>query len=268
MSDIKKTWRTAISDYDEGSIQIGGYRVRDLMRNLDFGGAIFVLCQQRLPTPAQAKLVNAVLISVIDHGIVAPSAISRIIAASGVPLQACAAAGILSIGDVHGGAGEQVARRLTEQVLSAKEKGFSMADKAREIVTIARSKKERIEGYGHPLHPVSDERVETLVTLARELDLVGPHLELALAIADEIKQQSGRTIPLNVDGAMAGVLMDLGFDWRITRMFVFVPRAAGISAHAVEETVRERGWRVIAKHDDIDYDGPAVRDWENAPPAG
>jgi citrate synthase len=261
MTETKKPWRTAVSTYDEGSIAIGGYRVKDLMRNLDFGGALFVLYQQRVPSAGEAKLLNAMMISVLDHGIVAPSAIARIIAASGVPLQACAAAGILSIGDVHGGAGEQVAKRLTEQVAAAKVAGKSIADHATDIVTAARAKKERIEGYGHPLHPEVDERVDTMVEMARELGLVGPHLELALAIGDEIHRQSGRKIPLNVDGAMAGILMDLGFDWRLTRLFVFVPRAAGISAHAVEEVVRERGWRVIAKHGDVDYDGPPVREY-------
>lgn len=261
MSETKKPWRTAISNYDEGTITIGGYRVKDMMRHLDFGGAMFVLCQQRVPSAAEAKLLNALMISVVDHGIVAPSAIARIIAASGVPLQACAAAGILSIGDVHGGAGEQLAKRLLDQVAAARAAGKSIAEHARDIVTDARTRKERIEGYGHPLHPESDERVDTMVAMARELDLIGPHLQMALAIADEIHRQSGRKIPLNVDGAMAGILMDLGFDWRLTRLFVFVPRAAGISAHAVEEVERERGWRVIAKHSDIDYDGPTAREF-------
>ena len=96
MSEKKKPWRTAISNYDEGTITIGGYRVKDMMRHLDFGGAMFVLCQQRVPSAAEAKLLNALMISVLDHGIVAPSAIARIIAASGVPLQACAAAGTSS----------------------------------------------------------------------------------------------------------------------------------------------------------------------------
>lgn len=259
----RKAWRTAISNYDEETIQIGGYRVRDLMRNLDFGGMLFVLYQQRVPSPAEARLLNAVLISVIDHGIVAPSVVSRIVAASGVPLQACVAAGILTIGDIHGGAGEQVARRLTEWVAAATESGTALADHARDIVAAARAKKERIEGYGHPLHPKGDERVDTMVALARELGLVGRHLELALVIADEIQKQSGRSIPLNVDGGMAAILMDLGFDWRLVRVFVFVPRAAGIAGHAVEEIVRERGWRVVAKRDDIEYDGPPIRDFPN-----
>lgn len=257
----QKTWRTAISNFDEESIVIGGYRMRDLMRELDFGGMMFVLYQQRLPSPQEAKLLNALMISVVDHGIVAPSAVSRIVAASGVPLQACVAAGILTIGDVHGGAGEQVARRTQEWVREAQAAGIGMAEKAALVVADARERKARIEGYGHPLHPSSDERVDTMVNLARELELVGPHLDLALAIETEIEARSSRRIPLNVDGAMAAVLMDLGFDWRLTRLFVFVPRAAGISAHAVEEIVRERGWRVVAKHDEIDYDGPPVREF-------
>lgn len=254
-------WRTAISGYDRTHVQIGGFRIGELMRNLDFGGALFVLFQQRIPTPAEARLVNAVLVSVLDHGIVVPSVVARMVAASGVPLQACAAAGILTIGDTHGGAGEQVARHLGEQVRAARDAGRTLAEHAREIVADARSRKRRIEGFGHPLHPEGDERVDTMVALAHELKLVGPHLELALAIALEIERQSGRSVPLNIDGAMAAVLMDLGFDWRVARVFVFVPRAAGISAHAIEEVVRERGWRIAARPDEIEYDGPAVREF-------
>lgn len=257
----QKAWRTAISNFDDDTITIGGYRVRDLMKNLDFGGTLFVLYQQRIPSQQESRLLNALMISVVDHGIVAPSAVSRIVAASGVPLQACVAAGILTIGDVHGGAGEQVARRMREWVSEARQAGAALSDKAAEIVAGAKARKEIIEGYGHPLHPAGDERVDTMVEMAREMDLVGPHLELALAIEEQIQARAGRRIPLNVDGAMAAILMDLGFDWRLTRLFVFVPRAAGIAGHAVEETVRERGWRVVATHDDVDYDGPAPREF-------
>ena len=255
----QKTWRTAIASHDKESIHIAGYRVSDMMRHLDFGAALFVLYQQRVPSAAEAKLANALLVSVIDHGIVVPSVIARMVAASGVPIQACAAAGILTIGDVHGGAGEQVGRRLAEDVARAKAEGTPAREYARRMVAEARRRKERIEGYGHPLHPVSDERVETIVEMARELGVFGAHLELAVAVADEIHAQSGKRIPLNIDGAMAGALLDLGFDWRLARVFVFVPRAAGISAHAVEEVTRERGWRIAARDEEIDYDGPPPR---------
>ncbi len=256
-----RTWRTAISDADAESVRIAGYSVADMMGKLDFAGALFVLFQQRVPTGAQARLLNAVLIAPIDHGLVVPSAISRMVAASGVPLQASVAAGILSFGDVHGGAGEQASRHLQELVEDARQRGISNAERARELVAAARRDKQRIEGFGHPLHPQRDTRVEAMVALAQQLALVGPHLEMSLAIEREMEAQSGRRIPLNIDGAMAGILMDLGFDWRLARVFVFLPRAAGISAHAVEETVREKGWRVAAKPEDVWYDGPAPRDF-------
>ena len=255
----QKRWRTALSNFKAEPETIAGYRLTDIMQNLDFGGSLFVLYQQRIPSPKESRLLNAVLVSVLDHSIVAPSVMSRVVAASGVPLQACVAAGILTIGDVHGGAGQEVARKLGEWVKEAKAAGISMDEKARAIVAEARKTKTLIEGFGHPLHPVSDLRVDTLGAMARELGLVGPHLELMLGIEAAIEQASRKRIPLNIDGVISGILCDLGFDWRLARAFVFVPRAAGIAAHAVEEVVRERGWRVVATADEIEYDGPELR---------
>ena len=71
--------------------------------------------------------------------------------------------------------------------------------------------------------------------------------------------KSRKRIPLNIDGVISGILCDLGLDWRLARAFVFVPRAADIAARAVEEVVREHGWRVVATADEIEYDGPAPR---------
>ncbi len=257
----KKLWRTSISSSDQENVYIAGYKVSDMMRNLDFAAGLFVLYQQRIPSAEESKLLNAVLIAPVDHGIVVPSAISRMIAASGVPLQASVAAGITSFGDVHGGAGEQTAKNLQDSVAAAASQGISIAEYARLVVENARANKERIEGYGHPLHPGRDARVDAMVGMAKELGLLGAHLELSLAIESEIERQSGHRIPLNIDGAMAGILMDLGFDWRLTRVFVFLPRAAGIAAHAVEEVVREKGWRIAARPDDVEYDGPPKREF-------
>ena len=87
----KNPWRTAISRFSSESVEIAGYKHEELMRKVDFAGSLFVLYQQRMPRPAEAKLLNAMLISVVDHSIVASSAVTRIVAASGVPLQASVA---------------------------------------------------------------------------------------------------------------------------------------------------------------------------------
>ena len=258
-----KTWRTALSRFSDESVEIAGYRHQDLMRAVDFAGMLFVLYQQRLPEPAEAQLLNAVLVSVIDHSIVASSAVTRIVAASGVPLQASVAAGILTIGDIHGGAGQELSRRLEEWVGEAERQKVAIADKARQVVQALRQKRERLEGYGHPLHPAGDARVDTLIAMANELGLVGPHLQIALAISKEIEAATGKALPLNIDGVIAAIASDLGFDWRLARAFIFVPRAAGLAAHAIEEATRERGWRKIADPGDIEYDGPASREIGN-----
>ena len=255
----KKPWRTAISRFSAQSVEIAGYKHEDLIRTLDFAGMLFVLYQQRLPKPAEAKLLNAMLISAIDHSIVASSAVSRIVAASGVPLQASVAAGMLTIGDIHGGAGQELSRRLEEWVGEAGRDSTSLREKAGQIVQALRLAGERLEGYGHPLHPKGDARVDTLISMARELDLMGPHLQIALDISDAIQAASGKSLPLNIDGVIAALASDLGFNWRLGRAFIFVPRAAGLAAHAMEEATRERGWRKIASPEDIEYDGPAPR---------
>ena len=255
----KKPWRTAISRFSSESVEIAGYKHEELMRKVDFAGSLFVLYQQRMPLPAEAKLLNAMLISVVDHSIVASSAVTRIVAASGVPLQASVAAGILTIGDIHGGAGQELSRRLEEWVGEAHRDKVSLGEKATQIVQALRQAGERLEGYGHPLHPKSDARVDTLVAMARELALMGPHLQIALDISEAIQVASGKALPLNIDGVIAALASDLGFNWRLGRAFIFVPRAAGLAAHAMEEATREKGWRKIASPEDIDYDGPGPR---------
>lgn len=255
----KKPWRTAISRFSSESVEIAGYKHEELMRKVDFAGSLFVLYQQRMPRPAEAKLLNAMLISVVDHSIVASSAVTRIVAASGVPLQASVAAGILTIGDIHGGAGQELSRRLEEWVREAQRDKVSLREKATQIVQALRQAGERLEGYGHPLHPKGDARVDTLVAMTRELKLVGPHLQIALDISEAIQVASGKALPLNIDGVIAALASDLGFNWRLGRAFIFVPRAAGLAAHAMEEATREKGWRKIASPEDIDYDGPGPR---------
>ncbi len=257
----EQRWRTAIGYPTDRGVVVRGYRIEDLMEHLDFAGMLFVLFQGRRPTAEEAKLVNAILISVADHSIVATSAVTRITAASGVPIQACVAAGITTIGDVHGGAGQEFARQLGEWVEEAGREGVSIDQKARAIVEARAAAKQRIDGYGHPLHREGDVRVEVLCSLADRLKLAGSHLQLARALEREIERRAGKRIPMNIDGAISAVVMDLGFDWRLTRAFIFVPRAAGLAAHANEEATRERGWRKVASSEEILYDGAPLRAW-------
>src|SRR5215472_12019734 len=100
-------WRTAIATSDETHIWIRGYDVTALMAHSGFTDTIFLLHQGRLPNSGERRLLDAILVAVADHGSGAPSCATARLAASGnrQSLSAAIAAGILAIGDEHGGAG-------------------------------------------------------------------------------------------------------------------------------------------------------------------
>ena len=92
-----------------------------------------------------------------------------------------------------------------------------------------------------------------LVATAEEWNLAGPHLQLAQSIAAELKQ------PLNIDGAIAGILSDMEIPWQYGKALFIIPRVVGLAAHSVEEMMRERPFRAVDMKD-VTYDGPGERD--------
>ena len=63
---------------------------------------------------------------------------------------------------------------------------------------------------------------------------------------------------INVDGAIAGVVSDMGFDYRLGKGFFIIGRVVGLVAHIFEEIVREKPFRRIAE-EEIEYDGTPHR---------
>ena len=238
-------WKTALSSVEKNKIMIRGYRVEDLMENCTFGDMVYLTFRGELPSGHEGRLIEMMLVSSTDHSVLAPSIdATRFVASGGVPLQAAVAAGVLALGEHHGGAIEQCAKVLQESVASK----VAAAD----IVRNFRERKQRFPGVGHPLHS-RDPRPVVLASAARRWNLAGAHLELIEAIAEEIK------LPMNIDGGIAGIMSDIGIDWRYGKTFFILARTLGLAAHAVEETTRERPFRSIDLKD-VAYDGPAERD--------
>jgi citrate synthase len=252
----REIWRTAIASADGDTINVRGFDLRDLMRDLDFVSAAFLVYQGRLPTPQQRDMLNAMLVSAIDHGISPSATVARFIAGAGSPIQASVAGALLTYGDIHAGAGEEMCQLLERGVAAmAPDEGPERV--AEEIIAEYRTSKRPLPGYGHPQHPAGDPRVPVLIDKARQLSVDGPHLALALAMEDALARRVGRRIPMNIDGVLSGLQCDMGFGWRYSRPLAMMSRIVGLSAHAIEESVRERGWRQLAP-EDIVYDGPAL----------
>ena len=241
----KPFWNTSLSAVEKNKILIRGYRVQDLMERCSFGDVIYLTFKGELPAGNEGKLIEMIMVSSTDHSFLAPSIdATRFVASGGVPLQAAVAAGVISLGDHHGGAIEQCAQMLQESVPQGKS--------GSELVAGYRARKQRIPGFGHPWHD-RDPRTRTLIAKAKEWKLAGPHLQLVESIGSELK------LPPNIDGVISGIISDLGIAWQYGRAFFIVPRVVGLAAHAVEEMTRERPFRALDLND-IAYDGPPERD--------
>ena len=238
-------WKTSLSAVEPNKILIRGYRVQDLMANCSFGDLIYLTFKGELPAGNEGRMIEMIVVSSTDHSFLAPSIdATRFVASGGVPLQAAVAAGILALGDHHGGAIEQCSLLLQDSVKSA--------TAASDIVNSFRMRKQRVPGFGHPWHD-RDPRTLTLSAKAKEWQIAGAHLALAESISAELK------LPANIDGVISGIISDMGISWRYGRALFIIPRVVGLAAHAVEETTRERPFRVI-NIQDVAYDGPPERD--------
>src|SRR5438128_12527789 len=148
------TWRTAIVDAGPNHIRVRGHDVLDLMQQTTFTDVIFLLHHDRLPSPAERRLMDAVLIGVADHGAGSPSCAAARLAASGNRQSPAAAiaAGVLTIGDEHGGAGSGCMELIAAGLTRARGESASFADVARRMVDEAKSAGTRLPGFGHRVH--------------------------------------------------------------------------------------------------------------------
>ncbi len=257
-------WETAIchnikgEGHDESIVR--GHRLSELIGKITFAEMMFLLLQGNLPTAAQGRVLDALLVASAEHGINPVTIVSRAFASYGTSIQTAVGAGISAFGDRMGGLGEQLAQLLVEtvgplaQARSLDDDGLAAA--ARRIVEEARNAGGRIPGYGIPLH-AADPRPPRVLDVARQEGTLGPYCRLGELVEGELaKARGGRAVAMNLDGVSAVVALDLGFDWRTTRMFLLTPRSVSMGAHFLEEQSQDTTWRHV-RHDQIAYTGPA-----------
>ena len=250
-------WRTGITTSDEKSIFIRGYDVTALMQQATFTETIYLLHQGRLPTNEEHALLDAILIGVSDHAPAAPSAAAARIVASGnrSSLEAAVAAGVLAMGDAHGGAAYDCMQMIGEGVARARRESLSLQDVARRAVADAKSGKRRLPGIGHRVH-TEDPRTRVLFEMARARGVARHGVAFMQALEEAARDQI-RTMPINIDGALSAVLYDLGFLPSVGKLIFIIGRVAGVTAQVMEEHAREKAMRVRIP---VIYDGPPPRD--------
>jgi citrate synthase len=249
--------RTAISRIAPGEIRVRGYDIVELMGRKSFAEVAYLVLKGQLPSKAEGKMMDAIFVSSVDHGVTPPSSLAaRTVMSGGNPLNAAVAGGILTIGDTHGGAIEQCARILQKHAPKMEDP----SEAARQLLADLKAKKIRMPGFGHRLHK-TDPRTVRLFGIAEELKFSGRHQTLAKAIESAFREQ-GKSLPINVDGAVGAVISDMGFDWRLGKGFFIISRTVGLIAQASEELTREKPMRELGISDYI-YDGPPPQKLED-----
>ncbi|MDG6229463.1 MAG: citryl-CoA lyase [Candidatus Thermoplasmatota archaeon] len=252
-------WKTRITKVEPNHLVTKGYRQEDLIGTIPFAHVVYLLLKDELPSEDHGKMMDAILTACIDHGVTPPTAMAaRVVASGGVPLPTAVAAGVLSIGDAHGGAIEKGARLLQEGIKRAETEGIPIDKLAQILVKESLEQKKRILGFGHRVH-TSDPRTKKLFILADDLHISNDHIALSKAIEQELEKQSGKRLPINVDGAIAAISSDMGFDWRLGKAFFLLGRVAGLTAQVYEEQTQFKPMRKIFEVN-CEYDGPEERD--------
>jgi citrate synthase len=253
-------WQTSLTSIEPNKIQVRGYPLDEMMGRLGFAEAVYLLLMGELPTPTIGRMLNAVLVSSIDHGVTPPSTLAaRNVATSGAPLKDCVAAGILAFGPHHGGDIESCMRFL-DRGLTLARSGKSLQQAAEAIIAECADAHEVPPGFGHRFH-TRDPRAARLFQMALELEVEGEHVRLIRAAerALEVRKDAfDRPLPVNVDGAIAAICADLGFAYELGNALFLISRLPGLIAHAHEERTRQAPMRQIDPKDH-DYDGARDR---------
>lgn len=114
-------------------------------------------------------------------------------------------------------------------------------------------KGERMPGYGHAIYAV-DPRTQTLLKIAKKEGFYGQYVKLALAVERELQVRTGKKLPLNIDGIIAALLLELGFDPKLGKGIFIIGRTPGLVAHIFEEQTEEKPYRRLSE-EEIAYEG-------------
>jgi citrate synthase len=200
---------------------------KDLIGKLTFTEMTHFQVTGRMPTSAQTAVLDACLVTLMEHGLT-PSALATRLVASSAPeaAQSAIAAGLLAVGSVFVGTVEGCAANLARIV--------SGVD-PRSIAEEHRTDRRALAGFGHPVHKPDDPRSPVLLALADAKGIAGAHVAALRALASAVDDVYGRHITINATGAIAAVLADAALPVSIMRGFAVLARCAGLVGHLAEE---------------------------------
>ncbi|WP_152345935.1 citryl-CoA lyase [Brevibacterium sp. CFH 10365] len=239
-------WATSVSRIEPNIIEYRGIPIADLIADSSFVKVIWLLVTGGDLSASEERLLNAALLSAADHGPQAPSiASARMAVTCGIGLNSAMANGVNTLGDVHGGAGQQCVAIIDEMRSRIADGKGDALTVARDVVADHRSTKSFVPGFGHRFHTV-DPRRDSLLELVEEAvedgTVARDALNCGLALEQALSEGRDKPVPMNIDGATAIIYASLGCPPELARGLFVLSRSVGILAHAWEE--RQSGRRI------------------------
>jgi len=237
----RKSLRSDMGWSDATQVRVQGIDlVTDVIGKLDLGQFAFLEIQGRLPTAEESAVFNAMLCTLVEHGMT-PMAIATRLTYLGAPesLQGAVAAGLLGVGSTFAGTAEESAR-LLQEALGGEPADLSdgaSRELAKRLVATRREERRPIPGVGHNLHKPVDPRAVRLFEIAEEHGFSGRYVRLMKDIAsaaENLLNKPGQ-LPVNATGALGALACELGLPWRLCRGLAVMGRAVGLVGHIAEE---------------------------------
>ena len=258
-SDWSDYWTTKVSHVDEHNLLMRGYPLSEIIGGLSYTEALYLMIKGELPDEKETRVMNALLCGIMDYDFLSPTSIAARMVASASPDSPIPgiAAGILAMGKYTVSPQDSVAFINRAYELMKAEK-LTSEETAERMVKEAKETKQRIPGFGHPLYSVVDPRAEALRRVAEENGFWGEKCCLYEAIHDEFEKVNDKRIAINIDGMMACVGIEMGFDPMEMAGIAAVSFMCGLIPHVVEEIKEGSPIRMVPP-DMTKYTGQAER---------
>lgn len=235
---------TSICTSDATSITVRGMDLcSEVIGKVDFTSYFWLLVTGHMPDVRQKILADSVLCAIAEHGLV-PSVVATRMTYAAAPeaFHGAVAAGLLGCGSVVLGSAEVAGRFYAECIAMAEAKGISYDEAAKATIAELRAEKKAIPGFGHPQHSGGDPRAHRLFEIAKEQETEGKYLQMLRAIERMLPEVIGRSLPINVNGAIPVVMLDAGFPLAALKGISLLARTASLIAHLQEESERPIGF--------------------------
>jgi citrate synthase len=248
---------TSLSAFNENGATVRGYDlVNELIGNVSFTEMIYLYLIGHIPPEPHRRMLDAILVTLVDHGIPAGLTARLTLRSAPESLQGAVAAGLLGVGSQFGGVMQNAAEILVRIV------GEPMNDDAiTGYVQGLRSERKPIPGFGHPDFRPVDPRAERLLRMAEEEGVASDHVSALKRLSFAVDTVVGKAVIVNVTGAISAILSDVGIDSRTMRGIALIARTPGLVGQLKEEIENPiADYFQRSARTDVVYTGSSSRD--------